>query len=90
MSVKWFRSFLSNRTQRVRIDDELSQLENLVSGVPQGGILSPLLYILCSTKIYMHFQLTIIKASLKVVTNKLLTYFLTYFYNVSFKNQLNL
>ena len=46
MSVNWFRSFLSNRTQRVRIDDELSQLENLVSGVPQGGILSPLLYII--------------------------------------------
>jgi hypothetical protein len=30
----------------VRIDDVLSDLENLLSGVPQGGILSPLLYII--------------------------------------------
>jgi hypothetical protein len=45
-SVDWFRSFLTNRTQRVRIDDVLSDLENLLSGVPQGGILSPLLYII--------------------------------------------
>ena len=43
-SVTWFRSFLSDRTQRVRIDDVVSQLENLISGLPQGGILSPLLY----------------------------------------------
>ena len=44
-SVKWFRSFLTNRSQRVRIDDVISNLERLMSGVPQGGILSPLLYI---------------------------------------------
>ena len=45
-SIKWFNSFLTNRKQRVRIDDMLSSIENLTSGVPQGGILSPLLYII--------------------------------------------
>ena len=34
---KWFQSFLTNRTQRVRIEEVLSDLENLLSGVPQGG-----------------------------------------------------
>ena len=42
-SIKWFRSFLTNRSQRVRIEEVLSSLENLTSGVPQGGILSPVL-----------------------------------------------
>ena len=45
-SVIWFRSFLSGRTQRVKIDNVISDLETLMSGVPQGGILSPLLYII--------------------------------------------
>ena len=44
-SVNWFKSFLTNRTQRVRIGGCLSHLEKLISGVPQGGILSPLLNI---------------------------------------------
>jgi retron-type reverse transcriptase len=30
----------------VRIGNVISQIENLVSGVPQGGIISPLLYII--------------------------------------------
>ena len=45
-SVKWLRSFLTKRTQRVKIDDVFPELEKLISGVPQGGILSPLLYII--------------------------------------------
>ena len=45
-TVNWFRSFLSNRSQRVKIGDTLSEPKNLNSGVPQGGIISPLLYII--------------------------------------------
>ena len=45
-TVKWYKSFLSNRTQRVKIEDSVSGLVNLTSGVPQGGILSPLLFII--------------------------------------------
>ena len=44
--MNWFRSFLSNRSQRVKIGDTLSEPKNLNSGVPQGGIISPLLYII--------------------------------------------
>ena len=42
----WFRSFLSGRTQRVRIGGTLSDPLELVSGVPQGGILSPIIFTL--------------------------------------------
>ena len=45
LTVKWFQSFLNKRTQRVKIEDNVSGLVNLSSGVPQGGILSPLLFI---------------------------------------------
>ena len=45
-TVGWFLSFLTNRTQRVKIEDSISNLLTLCSGVPQGGILSPLLFII--------------------------------------------
>ena len=46
LTVKWFRSFLSDRSQRVRIGQTFSDLCWLTSGVPQGGILSPIIFTL--------------------------------------------
>ena len=43
----WFESFLSGRTQRVRIGEALSSPLELVSRVPQGGILSPIVFTHC-------------------------------------------
>ena len=37
ITVDWFRSFLTNRTQKVKIGDTLSDSCQLHSGVPQGG-----------------------------------------------------
>ena len=42
----WFESFLTGRTQRVKIGDALSSPVDLASGVPQGGILSPIIFTL--------------------------------------------
>ena len=44
--VFWFKSYLSNRTFRVKIDKELSDEEIVKCGVPQGSILGPLLFLL--------------------------------------------
>ena len=46
LTTKWFQSFLSNRSQRVRIGQSISELCWLNSGVPQGGILSPIIFTL--------------------------------------------
>ena len=46
LTIAWFRSFLCGRTQRVRIGNSLSTPLVLVSGVPQGGILSPIIFTL--------------------------------------------
>ena len=43
-SRSWFRSFLTGRTQRVKIGAKLSNPLGLTSGVPQGGILSPIVF----------------------------------------------
>ena len=42
--VRWIKAFLSNRKQRVVIGDSFSCWEDVLSGVPQGSVLGPLLF----------------------------------------------
>ena len=44
--LQFFRDYLYNRKQRVAINGSLSGLLDVASGVPQGSILGPLLFIL--------------------------------------------
>ena len=44
--IDWFRSYLSNRTFKVKIGKTFSDDGNLTCGVPQGSILGPLLFLL--------------------------------------------
>jgi len=43
-TLNWCKSFLSNRSFKVRVDDTLSKRVLAPTGVPQGSCLSPLLY----------------------------------------------
>lgn len=43
-ALEWFKSYLQERQQSVRAGDFSSRWCDLVAGVPQGGILSPLLF----------------------------------------------
>ena len=47
--LDWFVSYLTNRTQCVLIEGELSMTHNLTFGVPQGSVLGPFLYTLYTT-----------------------------------------
>ena len=42
----WFESYLKNRHQIVKIGDTLSDKMQITFGVPQGGILGPILFLL--------------------------------------------
>ena len=44
--------FLSNRSQHVMVDGCRSKLLNVVSGVPQGSVLGPLLFLLYTSEIF--------------------------------------
>ena len=47
--LEWFKSYLSDRSQCVKIGSILSDTKKLLFGVPQGSVLGPILFSLYTT-----------------------------------------
>ena len=45
-ALQWFRSYLTDRSQSVKIEDKTSAPRGLLFGVPQGSVLGPILFTL--------------------------------------------
>ena len=44
--LKWIKNFLKDRKQRVQVDRSSSEWTNVTSGIPQGIVLGPLLFLI--------------------------------------------
>ena len=51
-ALQWFTSYLLKRSQRVSIDQNLSEKFNLQCGVSQGSCLGPLLFTIYASKLF--------------------------------------
>ena len=48
-ALDWFKSYLTGRSQRIKLGNCLSSRSDLSFGVPQGSVLGPLLFTLYTT-----------------------------------------
>ena len=52
------KDYLSNRTQYVAFNSCTSEPGNIISGVPQGSILGPLLFYIVRKRYHVYFKCT--------------------------------
>ena len=59
--IRFFESYLSNRSQRCCVNGELSEAVKLTCGVPQGSNLGPLLFLIYINDLPNCLEMAIIK-----------------------------
>ena len=68
-TLYWIKSFLSDRTQHVSINGSHSALANVTSGVPQGSVLGPVLFLL-----YINYITNQIQSNIRLFADDSIVY----------------
>ena len=90
--MEWLKSYLTNRIHRVNLSDCLFQVEVIVFCVPQGAVLTPLIFLyinylpLCCEQVDPYMLMTTDDSSLPDESNFLITYALNDELNQIFQN----
>merc|ERR1711972_411011 len=55
-SINYIKSYLTNRKQRTKFQNCISDIENVQSGIPQGSILGPILLVCFTNDLEKQFE----------------------------------
>ena len=70
-NLKWIENFLKNRTQLVVVECVISSVAQVISGVPQGSVLGPMLFL-----VYTNYLPLVVSSTIGLFTDD------TYIYRV--------
>ena len=62
-ALAWFKSYLSGRTLRIKIDKSFSELQDILWSVPQGSVLGPMLFLIYLPSPWKTYQKAWFRAS---------------------------